>query len=302
MPSELEELFAKGLFEQVISRAENEEGAHERLFLLKSLMRLGRFSEALREIKSHRSLYEKETPLPLMKIHLEALLSLGKTEEALLELRHYEDLPYISQEGEEFLRAWPERVANCKRKKAVSGPTEKKAAVTLRTSTDSRAIARALYSLARRNVRASAPPIQDFLLRKDVSFRRLRVFALLILARAGYEEKIVFPMDEEEMTVCPASLTLPSERKSYRRALRRLVELSGRDTSVLSGAEALLEEYLYALYPKDPLREDGDDLIKVIIALSEEALGKAEKPMDKRLSALRKQVESVLREPDFRPE
>ena len=100
----LESLFDKKEYDLVLDLTKESKDPKELLMRISCLVIQGKIDAALDEIELNQSMIEKEYQLRLMKMHFELLLSKKLYDEAYLALKHYQDLPYVSQEVEEFMQ------------------------------------------------------------------------------------------------------------------------------------------------------------------------------------------------------
>ena len=84
-------------YDLVLSLTKDSTDPKELLMRISCLIITGKTDAALDEIEKNQSIIEKVYQKRLMKIHFELLLSKGLFDEARLALKHYEDLPYVSQ-------------------------------------------------------------------------------------------------------------------------------------------------------------------------------------------------------------
>ena len=106
----LESLFQKKEYDLVIKLTELSLEPKERFLRISSFVSLGKIDQALDEIEKYQKLIEGKYPFQLMKLHFELLLSKKLYDEARIALTHYENLPYISQEVEEYMVEMKKRI------------------------------------------------------------------------------------------------------------------------------------------------------------------------------------------------
>ena len=106
----LETLFNKKEYDLILDLTKDSKEPKELLMRISCFVIESKIDEALDEIEANQSLIEKDYQLRLMKTHFELLLSKRLYDEARLALKHYENLPYVSQEVEEFMRDMKVRI------------------------------------------------------------------------------------------------------------------------------------------------------------------------------------------------
>ena len=102
----LKTLMDKRQYDLVIKLTENSNDAIALFYRLSALLAVGQSEGALNLIKSKKLILQNKLAL-LIKFHIEILCLLGRFDEAYLELKNYEEMPYDSQETEEILRSMP---------------------------------------------------------------------------------------------------------------------------------------------------------------------------------------------------
>ena len=105
-------LFKKKQYQLIIDVTDGSLDIEAISYRLNALIALNRYQDALTLIIARNDLLYQKDPLKCMELHFELLLHEKKFDEALMTLKKYEEMPYVSQRVEEFLRAIPKKIAN----------------------------------------------------------------------------------------------------------------------------------------------------------------------------------------------
>ena len=90
-------------YQQIINKLKGTKNNDELFILLNAYINEKLYEDAIKLIENNSQLV-KEKPLHIIKLHIELLLSLELFDEASIAYKKYLELPYISQEVEEYLK------------------------------------------------------------------------------------------------------------------------------------------------------------------------------------------------------
>lgn len=254
--NKIEELFEQKNFDLMIKLIGDSHDSKERFLVLSALVQQGKNKEALDEIDKYQTILETSHPFQLMKMHFELLLSEKLYDEARIKLRHYENLPYISQEVEEFLREMKLRIEDEAHQKKGSNliPLDE-VFETLETGSQTSEIAQTIFQLKNYNINLLIDSLRIFLKRKDVH-PNFRTYVLIYLVDQKYDSEIEVFLDGKIVVVNPAKITPPFMHEDFNEVCRQITIFGDGDTSVIETALHLFNCYILDTYPED-IYEDG---------------------------------------------
>lgn len=254
--NKIEELFEQKNFDLMIKLIGDSHDPKERFLVLSALVQQGKRKEALDEIDKYQPVLETSHPFQLMKMHFELLLSEKLYDEARIKLRHYENLPYISQEVEEFLREMKTRIEDEAHQKKGSNliPLDE-VFETLETGTTPSEIAQTIFQLKNYNINLLIDSIRVFLKRRDVH-PNFRTYVLIYLVDQKYDSEISLVVQDKMVVVNPAKITPPFMHEDFNEVCRQITVFSDGDTSVTETALHLFNCYILDTYPED-IYQDG---------------------------------------------
>lgn len=254
--NKIEELYENKNFDLLIKLVGDSSDPKERFLVLSSLVIQGKTKEALDEIDKYQAILETSHPFRLMKMHFELLLSEKLFDEARIKLRHYENLPYISQEVEEFLRDMKVRIEDESHAKKGSTliPLDE-VYETLETGTNQNEIAQTIFSLKNYNINPLIDSLRIFLKRKDVH-PNFRTYVLIYLVDQKYDSEIDFLLNDEILQVNPSKIEPPFMHQDFNEVCRQITLFANGDTSITETALHLFNCYILDTYPSD-IYQDG---------------------------------------------
>ncbi len=254
--NKIEELFEQKNFDLMIKLIGDSHDPKERFLVLSALVQQGKRKEALDEIDRYQPVLETSYPFQLMKMHFELLLSEKLFDEARIKLRHYENLPYISQEVEEFLREMKTRIEDEAHQKKGSNliPLDE-VFETLETGTTPSEIAQTIFQLKNYNINLLIDSIRVFLKRRDVH-PNFRTYVLIYLVDQKYDSEIFLVVQDKMMVVNPAKITPPFMHEDFNEVCHQITLFSDGDTSITETALHLFNCYILDTYPID-IYQDG---------------------------------------------
>jgi len=270
--SKLADLYNQKQYDLVVKLVGESTDPNDRFLALSSLVMLGNTDAALDDIEKYQDILEKERPFPLMKMHLELLISKRLFDEAKIALKHYQELPYISQEVEEFLRETPERIEEAKQ----SGNKHfhlnlDEVFDVLEKETDESLIASTIFNLKEYNINTFIDSLKIFMKRSDVH-PNFRTYALILLIDQKYNQEVPFLLNGKIEHYVPTKLTPPFMHPDFNEVARLITGFAQGDTTVLETALHLFNCYILDTYPEDIYIDGIEKIAKAMIVVAKRYL------------------------------
>lgn len=289
----LDTLFEKKQFDLIIKLTELSDDPKDRFLRVSSFMSLGKVNEALDEIEKYQSILEKNYPLQLMKIHFELLLSKKLYDEARLALNHYENLPYISQAVEEFMRDMKIRIED------EAHPSQNKTysideiCEILETETNQGIVSQVVFSLKDYNINIYIDSLKIFLKRDNVH-PNFRTYALILLVDNKFDEEIDFLSLNGIIKVNPSKLFPPFLSKSFNEVCKLISEKCNQNITLTETALHLFNCYIIDTYPIDIYVESIDDLSSAIVYIASNYLHADVIKIDEKVEKIAKNIRYII--------
>ena len=289
----LESLYYKKEYDLVLALTKDSTDPKELLMRISCLIITGETDAALDEIEKNQSIIETVYQKRLMKIHFELLLSKGLFDEARLALKHYENLPYVSQEVEEFMRDMKERIEEESHPKSHQNINIDDIYDVLEKETDSAKISQVLFQLKNFNLNIYIDSLKIFMKREDVN-PNFRTYALILLIDEKYDEEIGFLSRKGLIVVNPTKLTPPFMTKSFNKTCRLITEKCNHDISMTETALHLFNCYIIDTYPEDIYSVGEDKLSSAFIRIAESYLNKLHSSNDEEIANLASEIQKII--------
>ena len=251
-------------YQQIINKLKDTNNNDELFILLNAYINEKLYEDAIKLIENNSQLV-KEKPLHIIKLHIELLLSLELFDEASIAYKKYLELPYISQEVEEYLKEIPSLIEERKDVNKNKTYTIDEIDEILTSHYDQGKIMDVLFSLDNYNILKLLTPIEIFLLRKDVH-PSLRTYALISLVSNNISSPVQILKDGKKITVVPNKLKPPFCDDNFRKVIKYIESELYKDPSVQQIAFQLLNNYVLDCYPDDVLNDV--DLNEFCLALT----------------------------------
>lgn len=251
-------------YQQIINKLKDTKNNDELFILLNAYINEKLYEDAIKLIENNSQLV-KEKPLHIIKLHIELLLSLELFDEASIAYKKYLELPYISQEVEEYLKEIPSLIEERKDVNKNKTYTIDEIDEILTTHYDQGKIMDVLFSLDNYNILKLLTPIEIFLLRKDVH-PSLRTYALISLVSNNISSPVQILKDGKKITVVPNKLKPPFCDDNFKKVIKYIESELYKDPSVQQIAFQLLNNYVLDCYPDDVLNDV--DLNEFCLALT----------------------------------
>ena len=289
----LESLYYKKEYDLVLSLTKDSTDPKELLMRISCLIITGKTDEALDEIEKNQSIIEKVYQKRLMKIHFELLLSKGLFDEARLALKHYENLPYVSQEVEEFMRDMKERIEEESHPKNHQNINIEDIYDVLEKESDSAKISQVLFQLKNFNLNIYIDSLKIFMKREDVN-PNFRTYALILLIDEKYNEEVGFLSRKGLIVVNPTKLEPPFMSKLFNETCRLITEKCNHDISMTETALHLFNCYIIDTYPEDIYSVGIDKLSSAFIRIAESYLNKLHSSNDEEIANLAAEIQKII--------
>jgi len=266
----LKTLLDRKQYELVLSLTKDSVDIDSISFRIAAFLGLGRVGDALGLIEKHKGEFGSGV-LSIMKVHLEILLSMRRYDKAYEELKYYEDLPYISQEVEEYLREAPEMIRKQERNEHSHNKlSEDEIESILAKDEDDHSLLSALNAIRDYRMSDFYEAIIHLLKRGDIN-SHVRTYALLLLVADGFRGRVRFRKNDKEYDLIPFELEPPFVGPRHDAFVRHL-EAQAKDPSISEVAISILNDLIIVLYPDDILKEDVNLLSAALIAVANEHL------------------------------
>ena len=289
----LESLFNKKEYDLILDLTKDSKDPKELLMRISCLVIQNKIDEALDEIEANQSLIEKVYQLRLMKVHFELLLSKKLFDEARLALKHYENLPYVSQEVEEFMRDMKERIEDESHPKTHQKFDLDEIYDVLEKETDSAKISQVLFSLKNYNLNIYIDSLKIFMKREDVN-PNFRTYALIVLVDAKYDEEVEFLSRLGLIKVNPAKITPPFMSDKFNLTCKLITAKCNHDISMIETALHLFNCYVIDTYPENIYEDDVDLLSSAFIRIAEAYLNKLHSSYDENVIELATKITKII--------
>ena len=267
----LQSLFDKKQYDLVVKLTELSTDPKERFLRISSLVSLGKIDHALDEIEKYQKLIEDKYPFQLMKLHFELLLSKQLYDEARIALRHYENLPYISQAVEEFMREMKTHIEEEAHPKAKKTFSLDEIMDVLEKETNQGIISQVVFSLKDYNIKIYIDSLKVFLTREDVH-PNFRTYALILLVDNRYDEEIEFLSLNGIVKVNPSKLFPPFMSKQFNEVCRLITEKAEQNVTLTETALHLFNCFIIDTYPIDIYKDGVEILSKAFITIAKQYL------------------------------
>ena len=289
----LDSLFNKKQYDLVVKLTELSDDPKERFLRISSLMALAKNDAALDEIEKYQSLIEKKYPYQLMRLHFELLLSKKLFDEARLALKHYENLPYVSQEVEEFMRDMKVRIEDEARPKARKTYSMDEICDTLEKETNQGVISQVIFSLKDYNINSYIDSLKTFIVREDVH-PNFRTYALILLVDNKYDEDIEFLSLNGIVTVNPKTLFPPFMSHEFNEVCRLISVKGEQNITLTETALHLFNCYVIDTYPLDIYGDDKDVIAEAIVQIAYRYLGQDVSSNDETIDKTSIKIQSII--------
>lgn len=297
-------LFERESYDLILSLTEGDQTADSLFYRSLSFLALGKVEDAKNTLLKNEDYLYKEKPLLYMKSIFKLRFATHDFRGALDDFERFRNLPYVSQEVEEFLKEAPELLSDAIETNpftSVGGNIDIKG-----VSTSDKSDFQVLATLGKIDQSKLKDYIPDII--SIVSSDRsaeLKTYALLMLIAAGCKETVIFKKGRKTFKVIPDELIPPFVGRLDTIMLKRIASY-GKDTSLRKTMNDLFNNYVLAVYPRKSFSIIEEDLFfGGLLALARDYLGfpsdlaKIEKQMnleEEDLIKKRNAIEKAIRE------
>ena len=231
----------------------------------------GDAKQAFNILNAHRDELYKVNPLKTMKSIFELRFILKEFEEAYDDLEHFENLPYVSQEVEEYLHALPKLIRTEERNSSLSDKySEEEIIEKLSDKSDDYEIISTLNIIGPWRAKDYVRSLVNLVTGQKSSL--VRTYALMYLIAAKYDKEIALIKNGKTFNIVPARIDPPFTGKEFEDFREKLDE-SINDPSVSNVAKKLLNDYIFELFPETlPLEKEGPVYLLAFSSLAHEYL------------------------------
>ena len=290
---DLDSLFDKKEYDLILGLTKGSTDPKELLMRISCLVIQGKVDEALDEIEKNQPIIETKYLLRLMKLHFELLLSKKLFDEARIELRHYENLPYVSQEVEEFLREIKDRIEEEAHPKSHQKFELDEIYDILEKEKEMSKISQVLFSLKNYNLNIYIDSLKIFLKRSDVH-PNFRTYALIVLIDEKYNEEVDFLSRSGLIRINPTKITPPFISKEFNETCRLITEKCNHDISMTETALHLFNCYIIDTYPEDIYKVGTEKLSSAFTRIAESYLNKLLSSKDEDIIKLANNIKQII--------
>ena len=289
----LDSLFEKKEYDLILELTSDSREPKELLMRISCLVIQGKVDQALDEIEKNQSIIETKYLLKLMKMHFELLLSKKLFDEARIELRHYENLPYVSQEVEEFLREIKDRIEEEAHPKSHQKFELDEIFDILEKETEMSKVSQVLFSLKNYNLNIYIDSLKIFLKRSDVH-PNFRTYALMLLIDEKFDQVVEFLSRNGLVKINPSKITPPFMSKEFNESCRLITEKCNHDISMIETALHLFNCYIIDTYPEDIYSVGLEKLSSAFIRIAESYLNKLLSSTDEEIIKLADKIKEII--------
>ena len=267
----LDTLFNKKQYDLVVKLTELSVDPRERFLRISCLVSLNKIDQALDEIEKYQKLIESKYPFQLMKLHFELLLSKQLYDEARLALSHYQNLPYISQEVEEFMQEMKIRIDDEEKPKATKTIPMDEIYDVLEKETNQGVISQVIFSLKDYNINNYIDSLKIFILREDVH-PNFRTYALILLVDNKYDEDIEFLSLNGIISINPSLLEPPFMSPQFNEVCRLITSKCEQNVTLIETALHLFNCFIIDTYPINIYDKSSEELSDSFVYIAKKYL------------------------------
>lgn len=289
----LDSLFNKKEYDLVLELTKDSKDPKEILMRISCLVIQGKVDAALDEIEWNQSLIEDKYQLRLMKLHFELLLSKKLFDEARLALKHYENLPYVSQEVEEFMREMKDRIEEEAHPKSRQKFELDEIYDILEKETDQGKISQVLFSLKNYNINIYIDSLKIFMMREDVN-PNFRTYALILLIDEKFNENVKFLSRDGIVVVNPTKIEPPFMSQNFNETCRKITEKCNNNVTLTETALHLFNCYIIDTYPSKIYEEGNEKLSSAFVRIAEIYLGQESSSKDEEIEKLAQKIKKII--------
>lgn len=286
----LQELMEQQNFKEVIKLCQTSDDIVERFYLVSAYLGNNELLKALDEIDSHQEQFEKWNQLKTMKIHFTILKEIHDLKRSQKALDHYENLPYVNQECEEFLRYWSTHFIDDVKPKYKEYDVNSIVDI-LKNEINEQKICQIFNYIEDYLDRRLLDTFLILFKREDIS-RTLKVVALFELLNNKVDLAIEFPYKDTYKKYDLKVLRTIDFNINANKIAGEIAKLTISSPNIGQFANELLMKYALNFIPED-LSDDINLFAEAFISLAKDALGIKEE-VNSKIKELKSQIKSIL--------
>lgn len=280
-------------YDELIQIQNQAETGQDASCVLCALCSKGMGKEALAYLLKNRELLWSWNPLFTMKYDFECRFVLGQFEEAYEDLSYFNNLNYVSQEVEEFLRSAPKRIREAEKD---SFPQAREMEVEeiqsiLHSEKDSIALLSLLNRIKNHDL---MPYLQDLhaLIADDSVDDDVKSYVLMLLSAHHDQATVSFQKGGKKFTLIPAEVRMPYSSSIYQTIRSKIIKENDPSLSEIAGE--ILDQFALCIYP-DSLKLPATEPVQLpYLYLAKRYLGSKEPETDPVASFEANRIELVL--------
>lgn len=240
-------LLNKKRYDLVLDLTKNATDAESIFCRVSALLALQKSEEAMDILIEKRQILWDFSPIKTMKATLELRFILNQFDEAYDDAAYFSSLPYVSQEVEEYLHSLGKMIRYNERQSSMKFTySEEEVRHILETSNDKYEIISLLSSFNDAKATYFSSSLKELLIRNESSI--VKTYALMLLSRIKYAEKISFNKNGQSYDLSPKDLTLPTQDAKII-LLCEDIQKEVKDPSLFNIAKNILNNYTFELFP-----------------------------------------------------
>lgn len=263
----LKSLMDKKQYDLVLKLTNNSTDPTHLFYRISAFLALGKGEESLNTIINNRKILESDLSI-LIKVHIEILCLLNRFDEAYVELKYYENLPYVSQQVEEILREMPNYIRQEERKSFSSKEMDDEHVKKLIRSKEMNDVIIALDVIRERGIEHFLEDLKYLMINHE--HQSIRSFSLLVLVQKKLNQLVDFKHIDKIIQVNPSLVNPPFVGDKFNGLVRKL-SIDFNNPSLSENATQILSTYLMFIYP-DELSRDDEVIIEALYQISSKYL------------------------------
>lgn len=263
----LKSLMDKKQYDLVLKLTNNSTDPTHLFYRISAFLALGKGEESLNTIINNRKILESDLSI-LIKVHIEILCLLNRFDEAYVELKYYENLPYVSQQVEEILREMPNYIRQEERKSFSSKEMDDEHVKKLIRSKEMNDVIIALDVIRERGIEHFLEDLKYLMINHE--HQSIRSFSLLVLVQKKLNQLVDFKHIDKIIQVNPSLVNPPFVGDKFNGLVRKL-SIDFNNPSLSENATQILSTYLMFIYP-DELNRDDEVIIEALYQISSKYL------------------------------
>lgn len=227
-----------------------------------------------------------------MHLHFELLLKNKYFDEAKLVLKHYQDLPYISQEVEEYLRDMPKRIELEQHQKNKYFTIDEINDI-LEHEKNNAQISEVLFSLKNYNLNMYIGALKHFMIRQDVN-PNFRTFALILLVDNKHDEEVKFLSREGLIEVNAAKIVPPFSSERFNEITKYVFQNSEHNVTLQETSLHLVNCLAIDIYPLDLDFSSPIEMGEAFLLLGKEYIREPLGNSDPKIVSLKEKIQAII--------